>query len=388
MISLAQLLGTSLWFSANGAGPNLMREWHATASDIGWLTSAVQVGFILGTLLLSLTGMADRFRAATLFVAASFAGAAFNLCFAWLSTGIADAAIYRFLVGVALAGIYPVGMKLLVTWVPQRPGWALSLLVSMLTLGTALPHALRWGGAGFDWRLVASTSSLLAVVGALLVHLLGDGPYGSTGSKPGSPQGSGWTRILSTFRVPEFRAAAFGYFGHMWELYAFWTILPLVITATLARGGAKESDVSAMTFLIIGAGTLGSIAGGLLSRRFGSARVAAVALAASGVSGAVFLLGWQHLPSAALIAVLAVWGAAVVADSPHFSALSAQAADPKNVGTALAIQNSIGFAITIVSIGLVTALFERAGPDAAWVLVAGPLVGLWLFRPLLRARAA
>lgn len=362
-----------------------MREWHASGADLGWLTSAVQVGFILGTLLMSLTGIADRFRATTLFVAASLAGAVFNACFAWLSAGLVDAAVYRFLVGLALAGIYPVGMKLLVTWVPDRPGWALSLLVGMLTLGTALPHAFRWGGAGLDWRMVAGASSVLALLGAVLVHLLGDGPHG--GASTGTTAAPGWRRIASAFRLPDFRAAAFGYFGHMWELYAFWTLLPLLITATVARDANAPGAASALSFLIIAAGTGGCIAGGFWSRSVGSARVACFALATSGISGAVFLLGWQHLPTGVLLGVLVVWGAAVVADSPHFSALAAKAADPQSVGTALAIQNSIGFAITIVSISAVTALFDRAGPAAAWVLVAGPVVGLWGFRPLLRRSA-
>lgn len=382
VISLAQLLGTSLWFSANGAGPSLMVEWQASASDIGWLTSAVQIGFILGTLVMSLSGLADRFRATAMFVAASIAGAAFNSCFAWFATGVLDAAIYRFLVGVALAGIYPIGMKLLVSWVAERRGWGLSLLVGMLTLGTALPHGMRWGGAGLDWRIVASASSILALAGAVLVHLLGDGPYGAKPSERGR-SATGWSQVVSAFRVPAYRAAAFGYFGHMWELYAFWTVLPLLLAATLASGVGQSNSASALAFLVIAAGTPGCILGGLLSMRVGSARVAAGALLTSGLSGTAFLLGWRHWPDGVLVVLLVIWGASVVADSPHFSALSAQACDPGSVGTALAIQNSLGFALTIVSISAVTALFERVGPDAAWLLVAGPLAGLRLLRPAL-----
>lgn len=267
---------------------------------------------------------------------------------------------------------------------PDRPGWALSLLVGMLTMGTALPHAVRWGGADLDWRMVVGASSLLALLGAVLVHLLGDGPQCASAGTAGAAAVRGWRHIVSAFRLPDFRAAAFGYFGHMWELYAFWTLLPLLVAATVARDADAPGVVSAIAFLIIAAGTAGCIAGGLWPRRVGSARVAAVALATSGISGAVFLLGWQHLPAGVLLAVLAVWGASVVADSPHFSALSAKAADPRSVGSALAIQNSTGFAITIASISVVTALFEHVGPAAAWILVAGPVLGLWTFRPLLR----
>lgn len=382
-IALAQLFGTSLWFSANGVGPSLMREWGATAADIGWLTSSVQVGFILGTLLMSVVGIADRFQASTMFVLAGVSGAVFNACFAWFSSGVLDACIYRFMVGLCLAGIYPIGMKMLVTWVKNRPGWALSLLVGMLTLGTALPHALTWGGAGLDWRVIASASSAMTLVGVALVWLLGDGPHAVSGLPVSGKGISGWARIIAAFRIPAYRAAAFGYFGHMWELYAFWTVLPLLLAGIgIAETGA-EGTTSALAFVIIAAGTIGCILGGLISKRVGSAYVAGFALALSGLTGAIFLIGWRYLPHGMLLALLIVWGASVIADSPHFSALSAKACSPDSVGTALAVQNSIGFAITIVSISLVTTLIGHVGVDGAWILVVGPIAGLWLFRPAL-----
>lgn len=364
-----------------------MREWGATATDIGWLTSSVQVGFILGTLLMSVVGIADRFRASTLFVFAGVSGAIFNACFAWLSNGVFDASIYRFMVGLCLAGIYPIGMKLLVTWVQDRPGWALSLLVGMLTLGTALPHALTWGGSGVEWRVIASASSGLTLLGVALIWLLGDGPYAEGGSPASGRRASGWARIVAAFRIPAYRAAAFGYFGHMWELYAFWTVLPLLLAGIGIAGDGAEGRISALAFLIIAAGTVGCILGGAISRRVGSARVAGGALLISGLTGAAFLAGWRYLPSGVLLPLLVLWGASVIADSPHFSAISAKACSPDSVGTALAVQNSIGFAITIVSISLVTKLIEHAGVDGAWVLVAGPIVGLWLFRPALSTRS-
>src|SRR5690606_10005913 len=225
-IALAQLLGTSLWFSANSAADDLMSAWHATTADIGWLTSAVQAGFIIGTLVIALGGIADRFRASHIFVISSIAGALFNACFALLSQGLISASIYRFLVGIALAGIYPLGMKLIVSWAPDRVGYALAQLVAMLTLGTALPHALRGIGGALAWQYVILASSALALLGAVLIYRLGDGPHLPKASTKGNGTGKANDSVLAAFRLRPFRAAAIGYFGHMWELYTFWTIVP------------------------------------------------------------------------------------------------------------------------------------------------------------------
>src|ERR1700726_4320500 len=176
-IAIAQLLATSLWFSANSAADDLRRAWGASVSDIGLLTSAVQLGFILGTLVFALSGFADRFPASRIFPVCALLGAAFNAGFAWLSTGIASGAAFRFGVGICLAGIYPIGMKLIVSWVPARTGSALAYLVAMLTIGTALPHALRLIGATWRWQYVIGSSSVLAALAALLIYLLGDGPH-------------------------------------------------------------------------------------------------------------------------------------------------------------------------------------------------------------------
>src|SRR3984957_5141704 len=176
-IALAQLLATSLWLSANSAADDLRKAWGVSVADIGALTSAVQLGFILGTLVFALSGLADRFPASRIFPVCALLGAAFNACFAWLSTGIAGGAVFRFAVGICLAGIYPIGMKLIVSWVPDRTGSALAYLVAMLTLGTALPHALRLIGAAWKWQYVIGRSSVLAALAALLIYLLGDGPH-------------------------------------------------------------------------------------------------------------------------------------------------------------------------------------------------------------------
>ena len=390
-VSIAQLFGTALWFSANSTAADLMRLWHASAADIGWLTDAVQLGFILGTLVISLSGGADRFRASSIFVCSAIAGALFNACFAWLSTGLVSGAVFRFCVGICLAGIYPMGMKLIVGWAPERTGQALAQLVAMLTLGTALPHAMRVMGAGFPWQLIITASSILALVGAVLIGALGDGPHAVTRRKPatamhGSAQQP--SSVLGAFRMPPFRAATFGYFGHMWELYTFWTTVPLLVAHTSLVSRFPALGVSGISFCIIGVGAFGSLIGGALSRHIGSAKVAVGALAMSGLCGLVFAIGWRHLPSAAIAVLLILWGASVVADSPQFSALAAKACPPDLVGSALAIQNSIGFAITVVSIAATTALFEHIGLDSMWLLIPGPVIGLIGFASASRGTAS
>lgn len=374
-IAIAQLFGTSLWFSANSAAPDLMRAWGISVSGIGLLTSAVQLGFILGTMIFALSGLADRFPASKIFVLSACSGALFNACFAIFSNGLATAAVFRFLVGLSLAGIYPIGMKLVVSWEPKRTGAALAYLVGMLTLGTALPQGIRFVGGQWKWQAVILSSSGLAIAGAALIYSLGDGPHLAIRSGV-SPMGG----VLGTFKSERLRAVALGYFGHMWELYAFWTLVPLMIGTGLAES-FPQFRVPGLTFIIIAMGAVGCFLGGWLSRRIGSVRVAALALAISGLCCLIVAVSGARLQAEELLAIFLVWGAAVIADSPQFSALSAQAAPPHQVGAVLAIQISIGFAMTIASIALATSFFNRLGLSVAWILLPGPFLGLIGFYP-------
>ena len=381
VIALAQLFGTSLWFSANSAAYDLIHQWGIGAADLGALTNAVQLGFIVGTLLFAITGLADRFPASRIFAVCAVAGAAANAAFALLATGMGAGVPLRFVVGLCLAGIYPLGMKLVVSWVPERAGNALAQLVGMLTLGAALPHGIHLAGVGWPWSASILASSVLALAAAAMILSLGDGPH--LKRRRGTPP-LRLGRVFHAFTIREFRASAFGYFGHQWEIYAFWTLVPALVA--LSGLAAPDSPaLSGFAFAVIGIGALGCLAGGWWSRRVGSVRVAVAALILSALCCALYPLSaaWPNWVKAAL---LLLWGVAVVADSPHFSALSAQACPPEIVGSALTLQIAIGFVITMGSIWLGTAWVGAWQGNIAWLLLPGPLLGLLGLAPLWRRR--
>lgn len=394
-IVLAQCLSTSLWFSPSGVADSLMREWQLSAAAFGWLLAATQLGFIAGTLAFAFSGAADRFQPTRIFVVCSVLGALANAAITW---GVTDYSVFwslRFGVGMCLAGIYPLGMKMLVQRVGSKPAAALGWLVGMLTLGTAMPHGLRALGQSWPWPEVLLGSSLLAVAGAALVAWLGQpatpgtGKTG-TGTSPAmpAPVRLNTAAIQAVVAVRGFRASALGYFGHMWELYAFWSVLPwlsLPISRTMAASGQRPAlSVAWISFGVIAIGLLGCVLGGIWSRRVGSARVAASALAASGLMCLLYPLipdSWPLLQLGALL----FWGFCVVADSPQFSAMSSEHAPPQWLGSALVLQNGVGFLITVLSILLLGQAVQHWGSLALWLLAPGPALGLWAMRPLLNS---
>ena len=390
LIVLAQCLSTSLWFSPSGVADSLMRDWHLSAAAFSWLLAATQLGFIAGTLLFAFSGAADRFQPTRIFVVCSLLGAAANATVTW---GVTDYAVFwslRFGVGMCLAGIYPLGMKMLVQRVGSQPAAALGWLVGMLTLGTAMPHGLRALGQSWPWPEVLLGSSVLALVGAALVAWMGQPPQqAASASQPTAPAPVRLNThaLREVIAVRGYRASAMAYFGHMWELYAFWSVLPwlsLPISRALSRADhGLSTSVALISFSVIAIGLLGCVLGGMWSRRVGSARVAATALAASGLMCLVYPLIPDTWPLVQLGA-LRFWGVCVVADSPQFSAMSSQNAPPQWLGSALVLQNGVGFLITVVSILLLGWAVQQWGSMALWLLAPGPALGLWALRPLLK----
>jgi MFS family permease len=390
LVVVAQWLGTSLWFSPAGAADGLMGRLHIGTAAFGWLIAATQLGFIAGTLGFAATGTADRFAASRIFTTSCIVGATANAALVVPGVDFAAAWAIRFVVGLCLAGIYPLGMKMIVQWVGARPAAALGWLVGMLTLGTAMPHGVRASDAAWPWQVVVLVSSALAIVGAVVVHVLGDGPHGAPPSRGRLGIVTGVRGIHAAFSVPGFRASALAYFGHMWELYAFWSVVPWLaapVVADLSRDSEAPLTVALLSFVVIGAGALGCIVGGQWSRRIGSARVAALALAGSGAMCIAYPLLADAAP-ALRAAALVFWGVCVIADSPQFSAMSAENAPPEWLGSALVAQNGIGFAITVVSIVVLAHALPAWGTAAVWLLAPGPLLGLVALAPLLARRDA
>ena len=377
VIICSQFAGTSLWFAGNAVVADLQHQWGLSDGSVGAVTSAVQLGFILGTLAFAVLMLADRFSPRRVFFLCCLAGACANGLLLLSPPDRIWLLASRFATGFFLAGIYPVGMKIASGWFEKGLGRALGYLVGALVLGTALPHLLRAGGAELPWQPVILGTSLIAGLGGVLMLLAPDGPFLSGGARF-DPRA-----VAVIFRSRAFRASAFGYFGHMWELYTFWAFLPLWLTAYIAHESVRL-NVSLLSFIVIAIGFLGCAAGGEISRTWGSARVAGSQLLISGVCCALSpLLFWADWPI--LMAFLLVWGISVVGDSPQFSALNAANAPPKLVGSALTLANCIGFAITVVSIQLVNALWPLIGAQFVfWLLIPGPVLGLLALRPLLR----
>ncbi|MBU3021821.1 MFS transporter [Aestuariibacter sp. A3R04] len=378
VVVLAQLCGTSLWFSINGVGLALIADVGLSEKDLGWLTLTVQAGFIIGTLFIATTGLADRMRASRIFALSCLAGALANAGFVIVAAHLPLALLLRFLTGLCLAGIYPLGMKLVIGWIPKYVGAALAWLVGMLTLGTALPHLLRGATLALPWQWTLLSASLLALLGGAAIFVLGDGPH--------LPPSSGKARLqdgLVALREPRFRAVAMGYFGHSWELYALWTLVPFMVAREIGRLHTQGFSASLVAFTIIALGLMGCIGGGALSRPLGSLFVARLALGCSGLICLLYPLVAFLSPTVMLV-LLALWGLTVIADSPQFSALAAETAPKERIGSTLAMLNAIGFALTIPSIALTTALWQWQGLWVVWWLLPGPVIGLWAMRKLSR----
>jgi len=359
LLSTAELLGMSLWFAASAVSPQLRAIWGLDAAQTAWLTTIVQLGFVAGTALTAALNVADIVPSRTLFAASALAG--------------------------ALVNVYPPAMKMIATWFRAQRGLAIGTVVGALTIGKATPylvHAIP--GAGV--RPVVLTASIGAVIAALLVAFgYREGPY-AFAARPFS-----WKLVADVVRVRDWRLSTGGYLGHMFELYAFWTWIPAFIAASVAASSAASkpsgSTVSLVAFGTIAIGGAGCVWGGLTADRVGRERLVTIALIASG--SCCLLVGFLFGQSLWLLAPLALfWGFFVVADSAQFSALVTESVPPHAVGTALTIQVSLGFLLTMLPMQLVPALARASGWRWAFAILSiGPAAGIWAVRRLVRVRA-
>ena len=375
IIVLAQFAGTSLWFAINAVMPDLQIQMGWPASDVGRLTSALQLGFIAGTLVFAVLAIADRFSSRRVFLICSLAG---SMCTLGALTQVDDflaLLMWRATTGFFLAGIYPVGMKIASQWFPKGLGVALGWLVGALVLGSASAHGIRALSSQLPWTTVMLSVAGLAAAGGLMLYaLIPEPPQKTTQVKQLQ-----WQALASLWTDWRVRSSVLGYFGHMWELYTLWVLAPLIL-ATRFEG----TPLSIAAFSVIGFGALGCILGGLGAKRWGSAKVATLQL---GISGLCCLLApWlMSAPLEWMMAWLLIWGVTVAGDSPQFSTLTASNAPPHAVGSVLTLTNCIGFGISIVSIELFTNLakWHDLSTLLPW-LGLGPLLGIWAMRPLLK----
>jgi MFS family permease len=373
LIVLSQFAGTSLWFTGNAILPELKQSLDLSQYAVSYVTSAVMLGFIAGTLIFAFLSLADRFSPARLFFISSLAGAAFNIAIIWLVKDANSLFIFRFFTGFFIAGIYPVGMKIAADWYEKGLGKALGFLLGALVLGTAFPHLLKNRDFELPWKSVLVYTSLFAFIGGILMlTFVGDGPFRKRSGK------FQWNAFREIFSSKKWRQAAFGYFGHMWELYTFWGFLPLIIGLYSNKNGLSL-NVPLLSFLAIAIGGVGCIVGGYLSQKSGSAKVATLALLISGVC--CFLSPvFYSLPLWSFLFLLFLWGFTVCPDSPQFSALVAQYAPQHLKGTALTIYNSIGFSISTISLIVIDYVFHSktffAEQNTFLLLGFGALFGL------------
>ena len=375
LLMVAELLAMALWFSASAVVPQLAAEWSLDGGAKAWLTMSVQAGFVAGALVSAWFNLADRFTLHRLIAGAALVAAAANAAIV-LAPGPAAAIALRFATGFCLAGTYPPGMKFIASWTTTDRGLGIGLLVGALTLGSAAPHFLNalslfGDGAGLPpWRpvlLIASAGAAFA--GVIALGFVRAGPLLPAALR------FDWRYAVAALRERPARLANFGYLGHMWELYAMWTWVPLFLLESYRAAGRTDTAGRLAGFAAVAVGCLGCVLAGVLADRWGRTLVASASLA---ISGACCLVAGAAFGSPGLAtAVCAVWGFAVVADSAQFSAAVSELSDPSHVGTALTVQTCLGFLLTLGTIRMVPPLVERFGWGWAFAFLAlGPVFGI------------
>jgi MFS family permease len=372
VIVISQFFCTSLWFAGNAIMTDIARQLHLPPAYLAYLASAVQAGFIIGTLVFAIFSIADRFSSTKVFFVCAVTAGIINLLVSYNGINPPALIFFRFMAGFFLAGIYPVGMKIAADHYEHGLGKSLGFLLGALVIGTALPHFLKSAMETLPYRYVIFATSFLSVLGGSAMYLLvPDGPY----RKPG--QKLNFKGFTQSFSNKNFRAAAFGYFGHMWELYTFWVFLPIILTAYKAHNPGIALNVPLLSFFIIVSGSVSCVFAGLISQRVGAKKVATIALSLSCACCIISPLLFFNSSLVIFIIFLFIWGMTIIADSPMFSTLIAQNAPAESKGTALTMVNCIGFSLTIVSIHLINALRNDSNAQYIYMLLAiGPILGL------------